>query len=290
MRKLQKTTTCLSNNQQHQPDVSKNAAQPTSETTADTADNAATTTATADNAENTSLAAAVRRSERAPAPITPFSPPVSLVSPGSSSKKKPKSDADLKDFLDSCEIEYDLPSKDTEEASQLVHCVPEIADETSSYIAVAKQYVKLEETHVQRLYLVQKHLGEVCDKALAQIKGTSKPALTLGKSSEFVAFCKEIGKSESRIMKYYIPFHRFLEDFPRMKYVKNKSMTALCDMISSIRTYLKKPSAIAAAQYWENVGISAEETNDTQCKAITFSTGERCQKGAPEGDFCKTHM
>ncbi len=183
-----------------------------------------------------------------PAPPEQTSP----LTPGSSTRKPQKraeeKENDAIEFLNEIDLVYDaFNPMDTDSDARLVEALPEFTDR-DSYVQAAKDYIRLETQTGQKLYLLQVNFGHLCSLILNMYGGK----LTVGSNSEFTKFCGDIGKSESRIMKFYIPFYKFVDEYPRFKFVTNKSFTDICNARTGIVAYLKKSENEKMAKYWKN--------------------------------------
>ncbi len=164
--------------------------------------------------------------------------------------------------------------------------------EDTKLTKLGRFFVQRESDKERSLYKTQFLLGGVAHKAAVNLNESHFSERTITPS--FQQFSDDIGKAPTTLFKKYIPFYTLLNDFPLLRHVTNVSKQKMLDYRTQIIKHLKSCEPEERRKWQtdgreQNLAATCEDpTNDTQCKATTYS-GERCKKGAPEGDFCKTH-
>ncbi len=203
--------------------------------------------------ENEASDEGLRRSERQRIPVqsttvveTPLSQKISskTTSPSpKSSEKKPKIPPD--EWLNSIEfsekeVEHEMQKPQTWTSLEHVSRIASQADSTeadeASLIQLGKIWVSKEIGEGLSLYRTQYVIGNVANVACERWHNGK---LTKSKYSDtFCAFCEAIGKRPDTLLSKYIPFYRFLKDYPLMLRAQGVKMTHVVNYQKDAREYL----------------------------------------------------
>ncbi len=131
----------------------------------------------------------------------------------------------------------DIPLRNSElEHVKIVHNRLKDADD-EELVNLGKQYVEIENEKQRGLYYAQYFIGQIADAANRQWNNDLLNDKKI--DPRFEQFCADIGKKPTTVIKKYIPFYRFLKDYPLMLCVTNTTMTKVNQYRTKAIKYFK---------------------------------------------------